>query len=145
MAKTSGSLRASFHEGNPYHIGTERHEYADLSPAQKRTVINLKNTYAKGMIKRLRDKKVILEADGKKIEVGFNARGLEHVAQDAMIKLSGKYFSKNSLYRIDEILAKSTYIPSSHILYKDRKDGIVLFYKYQDNEGRGAYTPLLLH
>lgn len=63
-----------------------------------------------------------------------------------MMKLSGKYFSKNSLYRFDEILANATEVPSSHTLYKERNDGKTKFFKYADSDGRGviikvAYNP----
>ncbi len=139
MAKTSGDTRCSSHEGNPYNVNGKRLEYADLPPANKRSVVLLKDRFSKGMRERLRNKTVELQADDHKITVGFNRRGLDHIAQDAMMKLSGKYFSKSSLYRLDEILAKSTYVPTSHALYKDRKDGTELFFKYVDNDGRGVY------
>lgn len=139
MAKTCGNIRCSTHGGDPYHVNGIRREYKDLPPNKQRSVIALKKTYARGMIERLRDKTVKLQTDEGTIEVGFNTRGLEHVAQDAMIKLSGKYFSKNSLYHLDEILAKSTYVPTPHGLYKNRKDGTQYFFKYQDSQGRGVY------
>lgn len=137
MAKGSGDTRNSRHDGNPYTVNGKRMEYHELPESNKRSVKSLMHTYQEGMRKRLRDKTVELKADGKIIKVGFNRRGIDHVAQDAMMKLSGKYFSKDSLYRIDEILAKSTYLPSSHELYKTRKDGTDLFFKYTDNDGRG--------
>lgn len=139
MAKGSGDTHASKHENNPYHVNGVRLEYADLPPANKRSVINLKNRYSEGMRKRLRDKTVVLNTDEETITVGFNRRGIDHVVQDAMMKLSGKYFSKHSLYRLDEILEQSTYIPTSHGLYKNRTDGTVMFFKYLDSDGRGVY------
>lgn len=123
MAKGSGETRCSNHVGNPYHVNGKRLEYKDLPESNKRTIVSLKNRYSRGMRERLRDKTVELDADGVSIDVGFNRRGIDHVVQDAMMKLSGKYFSKDSLYRINEILAKSTYLPTSHSLYKARKDG----------------------
>lgn len=146
MAKGSGDTRASKHEGNPYHVNGVRKEYWELSEAQKRTVIALQKTYSEGMRKRLVDKSVEKEIDTGVIKVGFNRESCEHLSRDAMLKLSGKYFSKDSLYKIDEIFAKATYLPTSHELYKNRTDGKKLFFKYTDNDGRGvifkvAYNP----
>lgn len=146
MAKSSGDTRVSKHEGNPYHVDGVRKEYRELPEAQKRTVIALQKTYSEGMRKRLINKTVKKEIDNGTINVGFNRKGCEHLSRDAMFKLSGKYFSKDSLYKIDEIFAKATYMPSSHELYKNRTDGKKLFFKYNDGEGRGvifkvAYNP----
>lgn len=146
MAKGSGDTRASKHEGNPYHVNGVRKEYWELPEAQKRTVQALQKTYSEGMRKRLLDKTVEKEIDTGTIKVGFNRESCEHLSRDAMLKLSGKYFSKDSLYRIDEIFAKATYLPTSHELYKNRTDGKKLFFKYTDSEGRGvifkvAYNP----
>lgn len=138
MAKGSGDTRASRHENNPYHVNGVRLKYGDLPEAQKRNVIALQKTYSEGMRKRLINKTVTKQADGKTIEVGFNRESCEHLSRDAMLKLSGKYFSKESLYRIDEIFAKASYLPSSHELYKERNDGKKLFFKYTDNDGRGV-------
>lgn len=146
MAKGSGNTRASKHEGNPYLVNGVRKEYWELPEAQKRTVLALQKTYSEGMRKRLVNKTVTKQADGKTIQVGFNRESCEHLSRDAMLKLSGKYFSKDSLYRIDEIFDKATYLPTTHKLYKNRTDGKKLFFKYTDNDGRGvifkvAYNP----
>lgn len=43
------------------------------------------------------------------------------------------------MVHIDKILAKSEYVNTSHAIYKDRKDGKELFFKYKDKDGRGIY------
>ncbi len=146
MAKGSGNTRCSSHGGNPYHVNGVRKEYWELPQSQQRTVQSLMKTYSKGMRDNLREKTVMMKSDGKEIQVGFNREGCDHLVRDAMMKLSGKYFSKNSLYNFDRILEKAVELPSSHALYKERHDGKTKFFKYTDNEGRGviikvAYNP----
>ena len=138
MAKGPGDTRASRHDNNSYHVNGVRKEYHELPEAQKRTIQALVKTYSNGMYDRLKGKTVTLSTkDEGNIKVEFTKNGLEHVSRDAMMILSGKYFSKDSLYRIDEILAKSTYIRTENT--PDHKHGIVRFFKYSDNEGRGVY------
>lgn len=146
MAKGSGNTRCSSHGGNPYHVNGVRKEYWELPQSQQRTVQSLMKTYSKGMRDNLREKTVMMKSDGKEIQVGFNREGCDHLVRDAMMKLSGKYFSKNSLYNFDRILEKAVELPSSHALYKERHDEKTKFFKYTDNEGRGviikvAYNP----
>ena len=50
----------------------------------------------------------------------------------------------NSMINIDKILADSQYVPTTHELYKSRKDGISKFFKYIDNQGRGVYFGIAL-
>lgn len=40
--------------------------------------------------------------------------------------------SRTSMIHIDKILAKSKYVSTDHKLYKARKDGKELFFKYED-------------
>ena len=137
MAKGPGDTRASKHDGNPYRVNGERKEYFELPEAQKRTVQALVKTYANGMNEKLKDKTVNLSTDEGDIKVGFTKRGLEHISRDVMIILSGKYFSKDSLYRIDEMLSQSTYVRTDKT--PEHGHGITKFFKYSDNEGRGVY------
>ncbi len=90
------------------------------------------------MYRNLADKSVTLSADGQSINVQFTRKGVEHVARDAMLTLSGKYMSRSSMVHIDKILAKSEYVNTNHSIYKDRKDGKELFFRYND-KGRGIY------
>ena len=43
------------------------------------------------------------------------------------------------MVHVDKILAKSEYVPTTHKLYKERKDGKELFFRYKDKDGRGIY------
>lgn len=94
---------------------------------------------AKDMWKNLADKSVALKADGAAIHVQFTRKGVEHVARDAMLVLSGKYMSRKSMVHIDKILEKAEYVPTSHKVYKDRSDGKTMFFRYKDKDGRGIY------
>lgn len=114
-------------------------EYHELIEDRKIAVRSMSKSVAKEMYGNLHDRLVTLDADGAKINVKFTKRGIDHVARDAMITLSGKYMSHQSMVHIDKILAKSEYVPTTHKIYKGRKDGKELFFRYKDREGRGIY------
>lgn len=128
MAKTSGSIRNSQWEGNIYTVNGKRMEYHELNEERKIVVRSMSKIVAKEMYEYLHDKSVALDADGTKINVKFVKSGIDHVARDAMITLSGKYMSRQSMVHIDTILAKSEYVPTTHRIYKERKDGKELFF-----------------
>lgn len=139
MGKSAGSLRASKWEGGIYTEGGIRREYKDLSDGRKAVIQAESKAIAKSMYRNLADKSVTLSADGRTIDVQFTKKGIEHVARDAMLTLSGKYMSRNSMLHIDRILAKSTFVPTDHKIYKNRTDGKEMFFKYNDKTGRGIY------
>lgn len=139
MGKSSGSIRASKWEGDIYTEGGIRREYGNLSVGRKATVLAESKAIAKSMYRNLADKSVTLSADGQSINVQFTRKGVEHVARDAMLTLSGKYMSRSSMVHVDKILAKSEYVPTTHKLYKNRMDGKELFFRYKDKDGRGIY------
>lgn len=139
MAKDAGSTRASKWEGDIYTLDGVRHEYRDL-PAERQKVIQATSKeVAKEMWNELKDKKVNQVADGKQIVIEFDHRGVDHVARDAMIILSGKYMSKGSMVHIDRILESSTYIPTQHSKSHERTDARQMWFKYRDSQGRGLY------
>lgn len=139
MAKTAGGIRNSKWHGNIYTVGGVRKEYYELSDERKMIVRSMSKDIAKEMWRNLSGKSVVLNAGGSKINVQFTKSGIDHVARDAMIVLSGKYMSRNSMVHINKILAKSEYVPTSHSVYKGRKDGKELFFRYKDKDGRGIY------
>lgn len=139
MAKTAGGVRNSKWHGNIYTVGGVRKEYYELSDERKMIVRSMSKDIAKEMWRNLSGKSVVLNAGGSKINVQFTKSGIDHVARDAMIVLSGKYMSRNSMVHINKILAKSEYVPTSHSVYKGRKDGKELFFRYKDKDGRGIY------
>lgn len=139
MAKTSGGVRNSQWQGNIYTVDGKRMEYHELSEERKIVVRSMSKSVAKEMYGNLHDKSVALDVDGAKINVKFTKSGIDHVARDAMIMLSGKYMSRQSMVHIDKILAKSEYVPTTHKIYKGRKDGKELFFRYKDKDGRGVY------
>lgn len=75
------------------------------------------------------DSKLVMEIKAEKRTNEFS--------RDAMTILSGKYFSRKSMNNIDKILAQSTYYNQENST--GRKDGIVSFFHYTDNQGRGVY------
>lgn len=139
MAKTAGGIRNSKWHGDIYTVDGVRKEYYELNEERKMVVRSMSKDIAKEMWRNLKDKTVTLGADGSKITVGFTKSGVDHVARDAMLTLSGKYMSRSSMKHIDRILAKSEYIPTTHTIYKDRNDGKTMFFRYRDKDGRGIY------
>ena len=56
-----------------------------------------------------------------------------------MLNLSGKYFSEESMMRVNEILEKSKYVQTPHAKKHPRTDGRELWFYYKDADGRGVY------
>lgn len=140
MAKTSGDTRASKWADKLYYSGGVRKEYNQLPLEERKKVIVEKKEVEKQLLSKLRDTSITKEIDnGENVEVKFTTEGVKHICNDAMINLSGKYFSKDSMMRIDEIFRDSVYIPTSHKSNKPRKDGRDLWFSYKDNDGRGVY------
>ena len=139
MAKTSGGVRNSKWKGDIYTVDGVRKEYFELNEERKAVVRSISKDVAKEMWGNLSGKSVVLDADGKAINVQFTRKGVEHVARDAMLTLSGKYMSRSSMKHIDKILAKAEYVPTSHRDKKNRNDGKELFFRYKDKTGRGIY------
>ena len=139
MAKTSGGVRNSKWKGDIYTVDGVRKEYFELNEERKAVVRSISKDVAKEMWGNLSGRSVVFDADGKVINVQFTRKGVEHVARDAMLTLSGKYMSRSSMKHIDKILAKAEYVPTNHILYKSRSDGKTMFFRYKDKDGRGLY------
>lgn len=117
-----------------------RVEYAELDILGKRLVKDEKNKIAKELYAKLKNKKTTQVIDnGQVIRISYTSKGCDHFANDAMISLSGKYFSRKSMMRVNEILEKSIYIPTSHNLTHPRTDGRDLWFTYIDADGRGVY------
>lgn len=91
------------------------------------------------MWENLQNKSVDQVADGQHIKIEFDHKGVDHVSRDALINLSGKYMSNESMVNIDKILASATYVPTEHGLSHGRSDNRQMWFKYQDSQGRGLY------
>lgn len=139
MAKEAGDNRCSTWSGDPYTVNGERKEYGDLPDDRKGLIKQLNKRVADIMWENLKDKSVRQTADGKDITIEFDHKGVNHVARDAMIILSGKYMSRESMINIDYILSESTYVPTQHQLSHPRKDQRQIWFKYKDTQGRGIY------
>jgi hypothetical protein len=145
MAKASGSTRASRWRSSDnkdklYYRDGVRVEYSELDEPGKKLVKNAKKKVAKELYAKLKNvttRQVI--DDGKEIRINYTSHGLDHFANDAMLNLSGKYFSRTSMMKVNEILEKATYFPSSHALSHPRTDGRELWFTYKDADGRGVY------
>ncbi|MDE6301338.1 MAG: hypothetical protein K2M19_06445 [Muribaculaceae bacterium] len=112
MAKYAGDNRASKWSNSIYSIDGVRHEYGELPRERQEVIQQTKKEVIKEMKANLKDKSVDLFADGEILHVTFPGSGIEYVANDTMLMLSGKYFSRNSMINIDKILAQSTYVPN---------------------------------
>lgn len=145
MAKASGSTRASkwrssFNLERLYYKNGKCVEYAELDDAAKKQVKEEKKIIVKAMLCKLRDTPTEQVIDNnQRIVIRYTKRGIDHVAKDAMLMLSGKYFSRKSMLKINEILAKSSYVPTLHGLSHFRDDGRNLRFSYIDGDGRGIY------
>ena len=149
MAKTSGSTRVSkWRPANAplsadlyYHAG-RRMEYWDKEfPKYKKDIIKkTAQRIAKELRKKYQGSVSEKEIDGgEKINVVFTKKGIEHITNDALLTLSGKYFSETSMMRIKEIFDSSEYVKTPHENYKERPDKRALWFAYKDTEGRGVY------
>lgn len=139
MAKPAGGIRNSKWDNDIYTVNGVRRECYELNEERKLLVRFICKKVAKEMWSNVSGKLVSLDADGKSINVQFTRKGIDHVARDAMLMLSGKYMSRRSMKHIDRILAESKYVPTTHQVYKDRNDGKTMFFRYKDNDGRGIY------
>lgn len=139
MAKEVGSNRCSNWAGDPYNINGQRLEYYELPDARKDDIKALTKRVAAEMWENLQNKSVEQVADGQKILIEFDHKGIDHIARDALLNLSGKYMSKPSMVNIDHILKESEYVPTEHELKHSRTDHRKIWFKYKDTQGRGVY------
>lgn len=100
MARGSGNTRVSkwFSRDNLqeqlYYKDGVRVEYAELSELGKRLVKDEKNKVVKELYAKLKNEKTTQVIDnGQVIQIGYTSKGCDHFANDAMLTLSGKYFS----------------------------------------------------
>lgn len=139
MAKEAGENRCSRWSNDPYTVNGKREEYYDLPPERQNVIKALSHRVADEMWRNLKDKSVLRQDKDMKIKIEFDHKGVNHVARDAMILLSGKYMSRDSMINIDRILANSSYMRTTHQNAHDRSDSRMRWYKYQDSQGRGLY------
>ena len=151
MAKGPGSTRTSrwpkavvgSNDGeieDLYFRDGRRVEYDELSTAKKKLVKGEKKRIFKELYQKLQNTATPQVIDNnERIEIYYTSKGLDHFCNDAMLTLSGKYFSRASMMKIDEILKKSTYLPGPHGLTHPRTDGRDLWFSYQDADGRSVY------
>ena len=117
-----------------------RVEYESLSTQQKQRVKYEKKRIAHELFSKLANVTTPQTIDnGERIEIHYTSKGLDHFCNDAMLTLSGKYFSEASMMRVNEMLEKSTYVPTPHGLTHSRNDDRELWFCYQDADGRGVY------
>ena len=151
MAKGAGHVRASrwpravegSREGEVedlYFRDGRRVEYGQLTTEKKSLVKREKKRIKEALFQKLKNVTTPQTVDGgETIEIYYTSKGLDHFCNDAMLNLSGKYFSESSMMRINEILEKSTYIPTDHGKSHSRGDDREFWFTYEDAEGRGVY------
>ena len=141
MAKGPGNTRASTWRNGLYNNSVgKRQNFNRLPIASKQAVIKEKAS----VISDMKDKLIGLKTpqvidNGQKIEIEYSSRGISHFANDAMVVLSGKYFSRDSMLRVNEILEQSKYVPTSHQLIHPRRDNRELWFSYKASDGRNVY------
>lgn len=83
-------------------------------------------------------KKVILEIDGVKKNVGFRKEGNKHLYSDSFGRSSA--LRREHLATLDKVLAESTYVKSSDSLSHERKDDIRQFHYFKGKiDGKTVY------
>ena len=109
MAKTNDEIKGKTDMSSS--VGRKRERYIEaMQPLLKKSVIRY-------------------VGNDKHINIKFNRRGIEHIADDILNKKIR--ISKRELSKLDDFLRDAIYIKSSG-LYKDRKDGITKFYYFKD-------------
>jgi len=73
----------------------------------------------------------------KSIKIGFNKKGNSHLADDVMTKNLG--LTKTDLPKLNDYLREAQYDGSSSLI-KERKDNIVRFYYFKDNNKNVYYN-----
>ncbi len=141
MAKGPGNTRASTWRNGLYNntVG-KRQNFNRLPISAKQAVVQEKASVIVDMKARLiglRTPQVI--DNGQRIEIEYSSKGINHFANDAMVVLSGKYFSRDSMLRVNEILEQARYIPTSHMLVHPRRDNRELWFSYKPKDGRNVY------
>lgn len=146
MAKMAGSTRVphwgstgNSYEGDLFFFNGQRRRFKNLPDDMKRVIWQVQEQIAKEMWQRLKNVKTPQFIDGKPVVIEYVHRDVIHAARDMMVVLSGKYFSRESMLRINETLEKAEYIPTPHNDKEDRKDGRKMWFKYKDTDGRGVY------
>lgn len=83
-------------------------------------------------------KKVVLEIDGVKRNVGFRKEGNKHLYSDSFGRSSA--LRREHLATLDKVLAESTYVKSSDSLSHERKDDIRRFHYFKGEiDGKTVY------
>ena len=118
----------------------KRLDYGELPADRQAMVKSEKKRIAKEVYEIVKDKKVKQVIDNEQpIEICFTKKGVKHFCNDALLLLSGKYFSEDEMKLINYILEKAEYLESYHSLKHLRSDGRDLWFTYKDKEGRGVY------
>lgn len=83
-------------------------------------------------------KKVTLEMDGVKRNIGFRKEGNKHLYSDSFSRSSA--LRREHLATLDKVLAESTYVKSSDSLSHERKDDIRRFHYFEGKiDGKTVY------
>ena len=105
MAKTNGEIKEKMDISSA--VGRKRERYVEaMQPLLKKNVIRYVGS-------------------DKHINIKFNKKGIEHIADDLLTKNLG--ISQKELSKLDNLLREAKYERSS-MLHKDRKDDIKKFY-----------------
>ncbi len=150
MAKGSGDTRVSKWRGarapiteDLYYEGGQRLNYFELPADKKKVIREEKDRIIDEMVKSLAGKKTVKMMISEKdyLEVQFTKPGITHFCNDAMVKLSGKYFSERSMKNIPDILEKAEFLPPAVTTRpgEHKGDGRVKWFYYKDKTGREVY------
>lgn len=95
----------------------KRLNYGELPKENINKIKAEKKRIAKEVYKIVKDKRVKQVIDNEQpIEICFTKKGVKHFCNDALLLLSGKYFSEDEMKLINYILEKAEYLESYHSL-----------------------------
>ena len=115
MAKTNGEIKGETNLSSA--IGRKRERYIEaMQPLLKKSVARY-------------------VGNDKHINIKFNKKGIDHIADDLLTKNLG--ISQKDLSKLDDFLREALYERSLG-LYKDRTDNIQRFYYFKD-KNRNLY------
>jgi hypothetical protein len=110
--------------------GNGRNAKSDAAAGRKR------EGYVKAMQPLLKKNVTRYVGNDKHIRIGFNRKGIEHIANDILTKKVR--MSKKETSNLDNLLREAEYTKSSG-LYKPRTDGINRFYYFEDKKKNLRY------
>ncbi len=126
-----------------YTVKGVRYSYGELAikfPNRAKQIRDKTREIAKEMTVILVGKTVVQTIDNNKlIMIGFSSKNNKEFVRQAMLTLSGKYFTRKEMLGINRILSKAVYVPTSHLNKHKGEDDKTLWFTYKDSTRSGIW------